>query len=181
VLISTEDMVVYRQLKQKVTLDLDKQQFGGALKQLGRETGVNVVVDARVKKESESPVTLQLEDVPLESAIRLMSEMAGLKPVRVGNVLFVTTKASAQEMRAEADLAPNPMPNNPQNADGMIMMGGGRMFVAPGIGAIPPIAAPAVQTDAPPRPVEKKDDKSDDEEVPKPAEKKDAKPKDEKK
>lgn len=182
VVISTEDMVVYRQLKQKVMLDLDKKPFAGALKQLGRETGVNVVVDSRVKNEADSPVTLQLEDVPLESAIRLLSEMASLKPVRVGNVLFVTTKASAQEMRGEADLAPNPMPVNPQQAEMMMMMGGGaRMFVAPGIGAVPAIAPPAPPTEAPPKAADKKDEKPDDEELPKPPEKKDAKPKDDKK
>jgi hypothetical protein len=173
-LISTEDMLIYRQLKQKVTLDLDKKPFGTALKQLGRETGVNMVVDARVKKESESAVTLQLEDVPLEAAIRLLSEMAGLKPVRVGNVLFITTTASAKEMRAEADLAPNPMPQGNQAADGFLV---NRMFVAPGIGAIPPInALPAVPTEPPPKITDKKDEKPDDEELPKPPEKKDAKP-----
>src|SRR5438067_1399862 len=55
-------------------------------------------------KEAKMEVSLQMEDVPLETAVRLLSEMAGLKPVRVGNVLFVTTKANATEMRADPEL-----------------------------------------------------------------------------
>ena len=44
-------------------------------------------------------MSLQLEDVPLETTVRLLVEMAGLKPVRVGNALFVTKKEVAAEMR----------------------------------------------------------------------------------
>ena len=54
-------------------------------------------------------MTLRLEDVPLETAVRLLSEMAGLKPVRVGNTLFVTSKDNAKEMSQDPDIAqPNP-------------------------------------------------------------------------
>jgi hypothetical protein len=167
VLISTEDVVIYRQLKQKVNLDLDKAVFATALKQLARESGVNMLVDSRVQKESQSTVTLQLEDVPLDTAVRLLSEMAGLKPVRLGNVLFVTTKASAHELRAEAELAPNPQPR--VSPDGDVIIGGMRgLMVAPGGAAVPapfappvPVAPPAPPTDTPAKPAEKKDEKPD--------------------
>ncbi len=54
-------------------------------------------------------MTLRLEDVPLETAVRLLAEMANLKPVRVGNVLFVTGKDNAREMMQDPDIAqPNP-------------------------------------------------------------------------
>src|SRR6202035_3498509 len=85
--------------------DLDKIAFGAALRQIAHETGVNLVLDGRVEKEASAKVSLQMEDVPLETAVRLLAEMAGLKPVRVGNVLFVTGKANATEMRADPDLA----------------------------------------------------------------------------
>ncbi len=55
-------------------------------------------------------MTLHLEDVPLETAVRLLSEMAGLKPVRVGNVLFVTSKDNAAELRQDPDLSQPPQP-----------------------------------------------------------------------
>ena len=42
-------------------------------------------------------MTLQVEDVPLETAVRLIGEAANLKAVRLGNVVLVTTKAHAIE------------------------------------------------------------------------------------
>jgi hypothetical protein len=104
VLVTTEDMATHRQLKQRVSLDLDKVPAATALKQLARDTGTNVLLDARVGKEAQAPVTLQVDDVPLDTSVKLVAEMAGLKTVRIGNVLFVTTKAIAQEMRQDPDL-----------------------------------------------------------------------------
>jgi hypothetical protein len=101
VLITSEEMAVYRQLKQRVSVDLDRVQMEKALKGLARETATNLLVDARAQKESQSPVTLQLDDVPLETAVRLIAEGAGLKPVRLGNVVLVTTKAHAVELRCD--------------------------------------------------------------------------------
>ena len=67
-------------------------------------------MDARAEKEAQGAVSLQLQDVPLETAVRLLAEMAGLKPVRVGNTLFVTRKELAAEMRNDPDFAPPPGP-----------------------------------------------------------------------
>src|SRR5262249_16215003 len=88
VLISTEDAIVYRQLHKRVNADFEKVPLSAALKQLSRETGVNLLLDSRTQKESQTPVTLQLDDMSLDAAVRLVAEMAGLKPVRVGNILF---------------------------------------------------------------------------------------------
>src|SRR5262249_13800110 len=85
---------------------VDGQQMVQAIKKLAAETGTNLLIDTRVMKEAQTAVTLQLEDVPLETAVRLMAEMVGLKPVRVGNVLFVTSKATAQEMRQDNEADP---------------------------------------------------------------------------
>ena len=98
-LITNEDIAVQRQLKQRVSVDLDKTPAAQALKQLSKETGTNLLVDSRVGKESQTGVTLQIDDVPLDTAVRLIAEMSGLKAVRVGNVMFITTKATAQELR----------------------------------------------------------------------------------
>jgi hypothetical protein len=106
VLITTEQTALVRQMSQRVNVDLDQVEFGQALRQLGRGTGANLILDGRVVKQAKNPVSLQLEDVPLETAVRLLSETAGLKPVRIGNVLFVTDKKTAAELRADPDLAP---------------------------------------------------------------------------
>jgi hypothetical protein len=106
VIVTTEDMAMHRQFKQKVSLDLDKVEFEKALKDLSKETAVQVVVDKKIAKEAATQVSMQLDDVPLETAVRLLCEQAGVKPVRMGNVLYITSAANAKELRTEPDLAP---------------------------------------------------------------------------
>jgi type II secretory pathway component GspD/PulD (secretin) len=165
VYVSTEPMAMYKQLQQRVTLDCDKEELAVAMKKLARETATNVVVDPRAAKEAKMEVSLQMEDVPLETAVRLLSEMAGLKPVRVGNVLFVTTKANAQEMRADPELV---QPGQPR--PGMDFAPGqpGGIMIQPGVfvpggpgggGAVPGIGT--VPVNPPPAPDDKKVDPAD--------------------
>ena len=154
VLITSEEMAVYRQLKQRVSVDLDRVPMDKALKGLARETGTNLLVDSRAQKESQATVTLQLDDVPLETAVRLIAEGAGLKPVRVGNVVLVTTKAHATELRNEPELAPSPrVPNAdgppvPAVPPGIAVPVPGVAPLAPNPPALPP-AAPAKPADKP--------------------------------
>ena len=58
-------------------------------------------------------MTLPLEDVPLETAVRLLAEMAGLKPVRVGNTLFVTKKEIAADLRRTTPRSPRRIRREP--------------------------------------------------------------------
>jgi type II secretory pathway component GspD/PulD (secretin) len=102
-IVTTEEAAADRPLQQRVSFRLDKVDLAQALKQLRRETGANVTLDSRVEKEAKTTVSLDLEDVPLETAVRLLAEMAGLKPVRVGGALFVTKKETATEIRGEGD------------------------------------------------------------------------------
>lgn len=114
VIITTEDMAMLRQLRQRVNVDLSKVEFTSALKQLAKDTATNLILDARAEKDASAKMSLQLEDVPLETAVRLLAEMAGLKPVRVGNVLFVTKKETANELRADPDLVQPIQPGQSQ-------------------------------------------------------------------
>ena len=154
VIVTSEDQAMVRQMRQRVSVDLDRVQMGSALKQLAKDTSTNLIVDARALKEAQTAVTLQLDDVPLETAVRLIAEMAGLKPVRVGNVLFVTTKANAAEMRADADLVPPMQPGQPQAENAVQAVIG-----APPAAAVPPPAAtPAPPAPPPAKPAEEKKD-----------------------
>jgi hypothetical protein len=150
VIITSEEQAMLRQMRQRVSVDLDRVQMGAALKQLAKDTSTNLIVDARALKEAQTPVTLQLEDVPLETAVRLVAEMAGLKPVRVGNVLFVTTKANAAEMRADTDLVPPMAPGQPMVENAVQAIIGGPVPMAIPAAAPPPPAPPA------PKPAEEK-------------------------
>ena len=160
VIVTSEDQAMVRQMRQRVSVDLDRVQMGSALKQLAKDTSTNLIVDTRVLKDAQTPVSLQLEDVPLETAVRLIAEMAGLKPVRVGNVLFVTTKANAAEMRADADLVPPTPPGQPQPENAVQAVIGAPAVVPPAPPAAPPQAKPADEKKETP-PADKPDEKKD--------------------
>jgi type II secretory pathway component GspD/PulD (secretin) len=166
IVVTTEDMAVHRQMKQRVSVEVDKEQLGNALKKLARETGTNIILDSKAAKEAETAISLDLDDVPLETAVRLMAEMAGLKPARVGNVLLVTTKAVANELKNEGDLIYRPQPgvvglegiNFGGAGIGGIIAGGGVVPIQP---PIPPAVAPPVVPTDPPAPGVPKEDKKE--------------------
>ena len=178
VLISTDDVVMQRQLKQRVSIDLDKVDLATALRKLSKETAANVVLDSRVPaKSAKTEVSVQMDDVPLEAAVRLLAESAGLKPVKVGNVLMVTTKAVATAMRNDPDLnegnlninnlqqlknvqamqwlqlqqvQPNAMIWNGNFQAGGFAIGAFAPGQAPGAQPVPPLDKPGDKDDEPP-------------------------------
>ncbi len=77
------------------------RRLANALKDLARNHAVNIILDPRVSSEADARVTLQLEDVGLETTVRLLTEIANLKAIRMGSVLFITTEARADKMRRE--------------------------------------------------------------------------------
>jgi hypothetical protein len=151
VTITSEEMALYRQVRQRVDVELERVPLSTALQQLARETATNLVVDPRATKESLAPVTLNLHDVPLEVAVRLMAEMAGLKPVRIGNVLFVTTKANAIDLRTDGDTGP-PGPPNGNGFDSLPLPS--RKVVPAALPLQLPPGGPAAAPAPPPAPAE---------------------------
>ncbi len=96
-----EDIGLGKQLKQRVDVDVSDVPLGAAIKQLGRRKAVNLVVDQKAAKEAEKKVTLQVDDVALETAVRLLAEQAGMKAARIDNVLYVTTPDKAASIAAD--------------------------------------------------------------------------------
>jgi hypothetical protein len=84
-----------------VTIKLDKTPLESALKSL-RYWG-NVVLDSRAEKVAQTPVTADVENVPLDTAVRMLANMAGLKVVPLENALYVTSPDSAEEMLQEQE------------------------------------------------------------------------------
>ncbi|HVS38214.1 MAG TPA: hypothetical protein VMS17_21825 [Gemmataceae bacterium] len=172
VVVTTEDAAVARQMGQHINVDISKTDLASALKQLSRDAAVNLVLDPNQDKAAATKVTLQGEDLPLLTAVKLLSEMAGLKTVRMGNTLFVTSKDKATELRGEPDLTqpgqggqPQPQPPQP----GVQFLNPPGLPVAPPtvIGnppVNPPPTPPAVDPDkpAPPDSAKPADDKKPD-------------------
>lgn len=98
VLITTMDMAVERQLQQSVSVNVEGKSLAEELKRLGRETGANLVLDPRMAKEGKTALTLRLDEVPLETAVEVLADMAGLRAVRLKNVLYVTSEARAKAL-----------------------------------------------------------------------------------
>lgn len=104
VYVSTDDGLTRRQLRQRVSLAHDGTPLPKVLEGLAAETGANVVLDPRAKgKAAEATVELRLDDVPLETAVRLAAEVAGFRAVRLNNVVFVTTDERAEKLRADTE------------------------------------------------------------------------------
>jgi hypothetical protein len=157
--ISSEEGVITKQLRQRVSVDCDGTEFAATMKQLAAETGANLVLDPRLGEAAKKAVTLKLDDVPLETAVRLLAEVADLRAVRSSNVLFITTVDKARDFRDDGPTSPSPLnPFFPGVIGGPgIGIGGGVAFPAvpvpanppPGAGEVPP-AGGAVTPPPPP-------------------------------
>jgi hypothetical protein len=97
-----EDWEGSRHLAATVTTQFDRRPLEQALHELAALSGINVVVDSRVAESAaKTPVTATLALVPLDTAVRFLADMADLGTVAADNVLYVTTKANAEAIRAE--------------------------------------------------------------------------------
>jgi hypothetical protein len=76
----------------------EKKPLNEALRELARQSGMNVVVDVRVTEKAKMPVTAQLLNTPLDTAVRLLADMADLKPFPLDNLLYVTTRENADRL-----------------------------------------------------------------------------------
>ena len=161
-LITTEEMAVYRQLKQRVAVDYDSVPLSKALKEMSSKYGVSVVFDPKAvkSKAADNPVTLTVDDVPFEAAVRLMCEMAELKPARMGNVIYVTTEARADKLKDSDSLVPNPHQLNPMVPGGLFggFAGFGGAVPGPAIGLQAPVVERAVPDKVEPEKEEKKEE-----------------------
>jgi hypothetical protein len=143
IVVSTDEGITIRQLRQRVNLDADNKILTDVLKGLANETGANVVIDPRIaKKVSDEKITLKMEDVPLETAVRIAADVGGFSVVRMSNVLFVTSDARAEKLRPDADKPVPPTPGNPFFPGGFDGPGGVVPQAVPG-GPVPAPAPPA--------------------------------------
>jgi type II secretory pathway component GspD/PulD (secretin) len=127
IVISSEELVISRQLRQRVKVNCEGTPFAEVIHRLAAETGANLVVDPRLKDKAQLAITLKLDDVPLESAVRLLAEVADLRALRLNNILFITSLERAERLRADAD---GPVPSGPPSPGNIPQMPIG----VPGIG-----------------------------------------------
>jgi type II secretory pathway component GspD/PulD (secretin) len=142
VLISTEEFGYQRQMQQRVSVDVKEVALTDALKKLTEETGATLLIDPRQGEKAKGKISLQLDDVTLETALRLLTELGDLSTVRVGNVVFVTTEQRAEKLRKENQGTNPNFYGVPQIGFGW---GAGALFGAPAAEAVPPPPPPVAE------------------------------------
>jgi hypothetical protein len=88
-----------------VEVNAEAKPLAVILRGLADETGANIVLDARAKEKGKTPISIILQEAPLDTAVRLLADMAELKSVALDNILYVTTADNAERIRFEHENA----------------------------------------------------------------------------
>lgn len=83
-----------------VNLELEKTPLEEAVKELANQSGFNVVLDNKAGDKMKTPLTAKMLNTPLDTALRLLADMADMGVVHLDNVLYVTAKENAAALEA---------------------------------------------------------------------------------
>lgn len=72
-----------------------------ALMRVAERASFNVIVDSSIKDKVKLNVTTQFNNVPVNTAVRLLANMADLSMVQLDNVFYLTTPEKAKRLRVE--------------------------------------------------------------------------------
>jgi hypothetical protein len=86
--------------------DFEEQALPAALRKLAGASGMSVVLDTKAAAGDKLPkVTAEFHNVPVDTAVRVLADVADLGMVRLDNVLYVTTREKATRLQEEQDRA----------------------------------------------------------------------------
>jgi len=87
-------------LREPVLARFDKTPFSEVMQRLSDMTGASILLDPRLKEKAQAPITADFRgDVPLESALRAVADMAELRIVLlIEGGIYVTTPANADAL-----------------------------------------------------------------------------------
>ncbi len=84
-----------------VHLPIEKQPLENALRLLAKHTGKTLVLDQRAGDKAKAIVAATFKNVPLDSAVRVLADMADLKPVQIDNMIYITSPENADRLEKE--------------------------------------------------------------------------------
>jgi hypothetical protein len=116
-----------------VNLTIRHRPLNEVLHQLAEDADFNILVDNRAKEESQTEVTAQLRNAPLDSAVRLLADQAGLRAVHLDNMLYVTTQTNAAALDARLNKDFPVAPDSGEDG-GRPRKGGSRNIIPQGAG-----------------------------------------------
>ena len=92
-------------LGQPVSLAVVRMPLTQLLDELRRQTGANIVVDARcLEAVQKANVSLTVDDVRLLNALELIADMVELQPVAMGNVYYITNVENADRLQRKVNM-----------------------------------------------------------------------------
>ncbi len=92
-----------------MTVTFTNEPVDQALDRLSEMTGISVVLDIRVQdKASNAKITTNLNGVCLDTAVRMLADMAGLEAVSFESAIYVTSSENAQRLKKEERRAETP-------------------------------------------------------------------------
>jgi len=92
----------------EVNITADRKPLLDILADLRKQTGANIVFDPRCEiPEKKATLSMNISDVRLYDALRVIADMAELKMVYAGNIYYVTTPENAKSFQ------PVPIPQPP--------------------------------------------------------------------
>ena len=99
-----------------VNTSFEKIPLEEALKELAELSEHNVILDVRVGDKAKTAVTARFTNMPLDTAVAFLAEMADLHSVLQDNGIFVTTRdvALRWEARNRKDMQPGDDPETPR-------------------------------------------------------------------
>lgn len=143
ILVTGEEYALMRQMKQRVSVNVEDVPAKKAITDLARNHGINLVIDPKVATQADTAVSLSVDNTGIETAVRLLAELASLKAVRMGNVMFVTDETRAKKIREEeGHQFDNPFNPNMPYVERGIGIGGAFGGVVMPARAVPPLNVP---------------------------------------
>jgi hypothetical protein len=80
-----------------ITARFNKHPLDEAIDELSDLSGATIIIDSRVGDKAKAPVSASFKNtITLESAVRLLAEMADLQAEMRDNILFITGKAKGE-------------------------------------------------------------------------------------
>ncbi len=84
-----------------VYVQFNNQTLGDALQQLSEQASTTLVLDPRAGDKTKAVVSATFLRVPVDSAIRVLADMADLKPVQLDNMIYLTSPQNAARLEKE--------------------------------------------------------------------------------
>jgi hypothetical protein len=107
IIVSPREGLTKRLLAEKVSASFDRKPLNEALKELGDISGLSIVLDERrAGDKAKFPITIELSSVSVADAASVLADLAELRAVPMGRLLYVTTAENAAEIHKKQNSSP---------------------------------------------------------------------------